>query len=622
MCGIVGAFGPGARRLAENLPRALKAIAHRGPDDSGTFVSTTGSLVLGHVRLAIQDTSKSAAQPMISSPNPRNAGGILAYNGEIYNHGELRRRFLQDFSFKTHGDTETLLLGLDQMGAEFFQHVEGMYAGAYFRPDKNSLLLFRDPLAIKPLYYRVAFDSTVTFSSEIKGLFALDPSTPRTCNFDSLQSYFEFENYPSDKTLFAEISLLPQGSTLNLQHADGAPVDLKPLLISAFRRNTEGFSSSDTVESLREEIRESVSKHLLSDHPVGVYLSGGIDSALVTALAASQRADIAAFTGFFEGESDPHYDERPLARAVAKRYSVEHQEVPIRADDFSQNFDALIHSLEEPRMGMGSFSQFVVAKHAARHRRVILAGHGGDELFGGYPLFRLFFALDPDTRPKDRIATLINMRRKEWPWFFYGLGKRISTGRLQFAPSLGNTLLSGQTARDPFGIFSSKKVEKPLAELFRYYREVYLPGLLLVEDKVSMSHSLETRTPLWSQAIVNFSMNITPGFKLRGGELKGLLKEAARPLLPPELLSAPKRGFPTPLRNWFRETLHDELKERLLGQNAISSIFSDKDVLQLLDNHKSRKLPFALDERRAHRIWMLLCLESWSRQFNVDLRPA
>lgn len=619
MCGIVGAFGPKANELAENLPSAMIAIAHRGPDDQGQYLSSDGILNLGHVRLAIQDLSKRAAQPMkLSSPSGL-VRGVLAYNGEIYNHKDLRDRYLQDTRFNTNGDTETLLHGLDRMGIGFFEHVEGMYAGAYYNAEDRSLVLFRDPLAIKPLYYRKSPDSTVVFASEIKGLFALDPSTPRVYDNSSLSSYLTFENLPADRTLFENVFQLSPGCALQLRIGEDGFVQVAQLSLPKYLVETSTNFAENTVEKLRAEIRRSVQIHLLSDRPIGVYLSGGIDSALVASLAANEREDIAAFTGFFEEESDPHYDERPLARAVAKMHGIEHHEIPIRPADFSANFDSLIHCLDEPRMGMGSFSQFVVAKEAAKHRRVILAGHGGDELFAGYPLFRLFFALDSQAAISDRAAAVLKARGKEWAWVLYGLGKRYTTGRLQFAPAIGKALLPDQTESDSFGIFSSAKVDQPIAELFRYYREVYLPGLLLVEDKVSMAHSLETRIPLWSQSVVDAASKVSPGKKFFAGELKGLLKEVARPLLPPALLTAPKRGFPTPLRNWFRRSLQDEIRGRLLGHKRLDAIMPEQQIKKLLDDHCSRSLPFALDERRAHRIWILLCLESWSRQFGVEL---
>jgi asparagine synthase (glutamine-hydrolysing) len=264
-------------------------------------------------------------------------------------------------------------------------------------------------------------------------------------------------------------------------------------------------------------------------------------------------------------------------------------------------------------MGMGSFSQYVVAEQTARHRKVVLSGHGGDELFCGYPLFKAAYVISaPFSLGTGRV--LGSLRAKEVPWVAYSAVNSILHRRFEFAPAIF-TRPSGE--RDEFACDVSSSL---FENVDRYYRSVYLPGLLEVEDKISMSFSLETRTPLWNQMLASYVAKIPVANRIQGGETKKLLKDAVNKVLPAAVFTAPKRGFPTPLRHWFRHELRDFVTERLTS-GLLDDIVERADVRKTLDSHfRSRApfRPFALDERRAHRIWMMLCLESWMRQYKVS----
>ncbi len=624
MCGIVGAFGPSVKFITSQSQASMDVLSHRGPDGNGIWFSNDGFCFLGHRRLAILDPSGAASQPMIYD------GSVLSYNGEIYNHQELRKKyFLKDKeNFKTHSDTETLLhLFKRKDRKDILQQLNGMFAGAYYETSEKSLFLFRDPLGIKPLYWYTLKDSTVLFSSEIKGLFVFFPS-PDLIRSDSsiLKTYLTFENWPQGKSLFSGINLLRPGENLILYINENNQIEQNiekwthPPQRKAQKKLSLPKDYDGLVKYARTAIEESVQEHLLSDVPLSAYLSGGLDSGTVVAIASQDNKDLLTFTGYYDVK-DSWYDERVFAQQTARRCKLEQVEVPIRVDDFYLYFDKLIQILEEPRMGMGSFSQMIVAKKAAEFRKVILSGHGGDEMFLGYPLFKAYltFSQFPNL---SSLKTLSSFNQKEWPWLINLLFEKIS-GKIHFAPLLWPNFpfkqLSEKNASQIYKEFGVSSFFNSLEKLEAYYVKTYLPGLLMVEDKISMAFSLETRTPLWSPSFLQKIQKIPPEIKLSQGRLKGLFKDAITCWLPPEVINAPKRGFPTPFRYWFRNELREEVERRLLKEGgALDDLISKEKRKKLLTSHFHIKMPFAFDEKRAHKIWMLLCLESWSRQFNIQ----
>lgn len=611
MCGVLGIFGPSAGPLAPGAEVALGAMAHRGPDGRGTWKRADGQCLLGHTRLAIIDLSPTGAQPMDLGD------GQIAYNGEIYNHLRLRANLEGEGRvFRGRSDTETLLQGLLGRGSDFLTGLEGMYAGLMHDARDGSLLAFRDPLGIKPLYYLMRPDSTVVFASEIATLLAAIPDAPRRVNRGTLACYFAFENYPQKETLFEGIHAFEPGTWWRLRMVEGRVRIETGTIPIPTETSVPPSEPGELRQAIRDELERTVSLHLLSDVPLGVYLSGGIDSSIVATLASRRVPGLLGFTGWFE-EIDPYYDERPLSRSVARAAGIELNEVRIHSRQVVEHFDTLLRHLGQPRMGMGSFSQFIVAREAARERKVMLAGHGGDELFSGYPIFKAMWLMQHRGNPAMILATLARLKGKEWPWVLFLAMKRLQTGRTFFAPEIWQDALGPiQPYLDSFTMGQGA----PLASLQAYYQRIYLPGLLVVEDGLSMAHSLETRLPLWSQRLIAWANRIPMDLKMPGGRLKGLLREAASPWLPPEILTAPKRGFPTPMRLWFRGALADWAKERLLEgpPSPLDEWVPKESRKRLLEAHLRRPLPFAMDERRAHRIWMLLNLESWIRQYRLS----
>src|SRR3989339_752394 len=574
MCGVLGIYSKTVVPQ-DAFENALGLLHHRGPDFHGMYehAFNDGFLRLGHTRLSILDPSPMANQPM------KILESVLCFNGEIYNHQKLQKNL--NHNFKTTSDTETLLVGMRQSGIDFLSSCSGMFAGAYYEEtDKhNQLMIFRDTLGIKNLYY-YSDDKQLIFSSEIKAIAQLLFGTSLKFDMAVVEEYLAFENYIQGKTIFKGIHHLLPGQIITISNNfTVSSVIIKPTI---------------KIKNNPQAIEDSVARHLLSDFPLGVYLSGGIDSSLVASLAAQKNANLIGFTGFFKTESG-YYDERLYARLVAKKLEIPLEEIEITPAHFIDLFDKMIYHLEGPKMGMGAFSQFVVAKEAAQKRRVILAGHGGDELFAGYPMFKAFWI-------NENIYKIFSIKWREFPWVLFFFMNKIFSKIIIFAPIIFNKYVK----RTSSGIFFDKAAQGSLERLFEYYRQVYIPGLLEVEDKISMAHSLETRVPLWDLEVIEFSAKISIEEKLKGGVLKAYLKEKARPYLPPELLTAPKRGFPTPLRLWFKKELSDFVSSRLLNDSPILDRVMSKFSRKLLCFfHKNIPLPFALDEIRAHKIWML-----------------
>lgn len=371
----------------------------------------------------------------------------------------------------------------------------------------------------------------------------------------------------------------------------------------------------------------------MSDVPVASYLSSGIDSSLVSALAAKDLGmSLATFTGAFR--EGGWYDETRGARWVADAISAENITVTISPDMMRASFDDMMFALDEPRMGLGAFPQYIVAKKAAETRKLILTGHGGDELFSGYPVFKLAYCVDLiRSAPAKALRALLSLRATEVPHLAY-FGARMAW--LGASAAILPTLFSRRTlakALTPAALAVVPEVA-PLRDetkspslslhdkVLRTYLTAYLPGLLVVEDKISMAHSLESRTPLLDNEFAALALEIPENQKLANGELKAILRRIGRKLLPPALFSLPKRGFPTPMRLWFRADLADWMEQRIAGDGSALRRLFRVDFLTATVRRYRRgigRYVRPLDEIPTHRIWMLLALESWLRQHETRL---
>lgn len=616
MCGICGIIGSkDAKVIAETMTQRLR---HRGPDHSGIWGS--GDVALGHTRLSIVDLSAAGNQPMTNE----NETIRLVANGEIYNSAELRDDLQEKgHFFRSRSDNEILLHLYEEQGESFLNRLNGMVAFAIWDEQRRTLLLGRDRLGIKPLYYCEA-DGYFAFASEIKALLSCS-SIEHRINPEGLAQYLAYENTFGSHTLFRDIHLLEPAHVLTW-------MDGRKRIFRYWRPGLNSESNADFAgccEQYQAVVDRSVQRHLMGDVEVASYLSSGLDSTTVAYFAAGRMTHpLATFTGAFD--EGGWFDETPGARAVAKAIGASHTEVRIGCEDLEKHFDDLVYSLDEPRMGMGAFSQYMVALQVADRCKVILTGHGGDELFAGYPVFKLVHLLQEAARSLFSVlAWPARVSATEWPHLAYFLGRKVmAPGDSLYLPVIMNNGmrqrgLLPEVSRALAGIDPAEGARKilgdesdPYRRLILTYLLLYLPGLFVVEDKISMAHSLESRIPLCDNELVDLALSWPLAEKLHRNTLKAIPKTAMKGILPDILWHQPKRGFPTPLSKWLRGPLRNWMIERLVSPgSALQSLFRPdfvrKVVQSYLEGWQRRYRP--LDEIPTHRIWALLSLEAWLR---------
>lgn len=573
----------------------LSLIRHRGPDDEGVWVS--GSIGLGHRRLSIIDLSPRGRNPM-----PNEDGTVwITFNGEIYNHRQLRQTLDRSHRFRSETDTEVLLHLYEERGVEAIGELNGMFAFALWDAPRRRLVLGRDRFGVKPLYYTRLGD-TLAFASEVKAFLAL-PDFSATPDPDALAEHLTFLNTLGDTTLFAGVKLLPAGHVLICE--DGQ-ISTKAYWDLRFEPD-EGPGLDEWAARVREQFEGAVTRQLMSDVPLGAYLSGGIDTGAITAVATRALPRMHTFTCGFDlpdGASDleQHFDERVHARELAVKLDTIHHELELGPDAMAPALPRVLWHLDEPRVGI-SYQVYYTAAMIRRHVTVVLSGVGGDELFAGYP-WRYQPVLD--AAPGDREAAL------------YQQSIRALTDEEKcelFTPSMHRALGTIST-RDRFRpLFAASGDADPLhAALYADFK-VFLHGLLLVDDKLSMAHSLEARVPFLDNDLVDLVRRIPARHKLNAGRSKIVLKEALHGLLPDHILERRKQGFTPPDESWYRKN-PDFIRDLILGGRAMDRGYFEPAALSgILDDH--------LRGRRNHRflLWWFMCFEWWNRLF-VDREPC
>jgi asparagine synthase (glutamine-hydrolysing) len=623
MCGITGILNLDGDPVAPRVLRAMAdAVRHRGPDGEGTY--TDGALGLGHRRLAIIDRSPAAEQPMAT----HDGRFVLTYNGEVYNFQELRRELeARGWRFRSRGDTEVVLYALAEWGREALTRFNGMFALALWDRERRELLLARDRYGIKPLYWSRQGD-TVAFGSEIKALLA-HPGFRATMDPEALVEYLTFQNLFTQRTLFAGVNLLPAGSCMTVGPDGVGPIHT---YWDFDFREPDGDGRVDEREYLEELdrlFRQAVNRQLVADVPIGSYLSGGMDSGSITAVAAPQFDTFTSFTVGFDLSSasgiELGFDERAKAERMSYLFGTEHYEMVLKAGDLERVMPALTTHLEDLRVGQ-CYPNYYAARLASKFVTVVLSGAGGDELFGGYP-WRYYRAV-------------VNDSFDDYVGKYYGFWQRLlPPDQIQqvFSPMWSD--VRHVDTRDIFAsAFATHAPELTRPEDYinhSLYLEArtFLHGLLLVEDKLSMAHSLETRLPFLDNDLVDFAQRVPVGLKLgnlgevvrldendpgwkterffhnaRDGKL--LLRQAMERHVPADVTGREKQGFAAPDASWFRGESIDYVRRRLLDGDARIYSYLDRDAVQaLVGDHL---------EGRANRrllIWSLLSLEEWARTF-------
>lgn len=620
MCGIAGILNLDGRPADASLLRAMTGtLAHRGPDGEGFHVD--GPVGLGHRRLAIIDLA-TGAQPMASDDQ----AVWITFNGEVYNFRELRAELEgRGYVFRTTSDTEVILRAYEAYGIECLGKLRGMFAFAIWDGRRRRLLLARDRVGIKPLVY--AWDGRrLLFASELKGILQ-DAAVRRDLDWDALRDYLTFLYVPSPRTIFQEIRKLPPASYLVLD-VDGGEPQVRRYWDLAFvpdRRRSEG----EWLEGLRAHLRDAVQSHLVSDVPVGAFLSGGMDSSAVVALMAQAgEGPVRTFSiGFDEGD----FDELAYARRVARRYGTEHFEFVVKPDALDV-WPRLAWQFDEPFADSSALPTYYVSKITREHVTVALSGDGGDENFAGYRRYASALALHQrwDRAPGMLLKPLFRLAAGLVPAGVRGQGYtalrgedpvdryyRIMTGyRSQGMRRLLSADAWARMGADPGPAAFRQLVREAKAPDYvsgLQYLDVrtYLPEDILTKvDRTSMLVSLEARVPLLDHVLMEYVATIPTHFKLQDGKGKVLLKRAMAEDLPAEILGRGKMGFGVPLGAWFRQDLGGYAREILLsGRSRARGILDPAATARLLDAHRTGT------RDHSAQIWCLLCLEEWARQW-------
>lgn len=622
MCGIAGVYNLNGERFGQaHLQKMAASIAHRGPDAEGFFIED--GIALAHRRLSILDTSTKGTQPMSSG----NREWVILFNGCIYNYLELK----QDLRSKGHGflsttDTEVICEGLAEYGPVFFQRMNGMFAIAAWNTKEKALYLSRDRFGVKPLYYWHNGKSVV-FASEIKAIVA-HPDFKVRVDEGALNEYFTFQNLFSYRTLFKDVFMLPPANTVR--------VDSTSSFIKHQSWWDYDFSvqqEMDFEEARRETsrlFRQAVTRQMVADVPVGSYLSGGMDSGSIAAIASKQVDRLNTFTcGFDMSEVtgvEANYDERRDAELMANYFKTEHYEQVMNAGDLRWSLPKLVHHLEDLRVGM-SYPNYYIARLASKFVKVCLQGTGGDELFGGYPwrYYRIYQSLDQ----KDFFNNYYNFWQRLVP---DGDKSKLFNDRTKAA-------IKHEEPREIFEkVFTfNRKLrystpEEHINNSLYFEIKTFLPGLLLVGDKLSMAHGLEERFPFLDNDLVEFAQKIPVRHKLANLENmirineneirnkksvytehndgKNVLRKAMLDYLPESIVNRKKQGFSAPDESWYRGENAAYVKELLLDKKSLSSEFIDRKYVEyIVDDHINKHVNHRL------LIWSLMNFEWWCRIF-------
>ncbi len=626
MCGICGVHDPKGGIDAALVRRMNGVLRHRGPDASA--VKPFEHCVLAYNRLSIIDVAK-GDQPMSDEAGR----SWIVYNGETYNYKALRQGLLdRGHVLRTNCDTEAVVHLYEEKGPDALLDLNGMFAFAIWDDARQRLLLARDRLGVKPLYY-CERDGRVAFASEIKGLLA-DPSIPRTLNYAALSEYLTFQNVYGDKTFFEGVRVLPPAHYLLAQ--DGR-VETREYWDLHFRE--EVVEGDEAVRAFGDLLDESVEMQLMSEVPLGSHLSGGIDSGSVVMRASDKLAEpLKTFSVYFQ---EPQYDESGFIEQVSMLAQSVHYDRLLDPKEFPATLPKIAYALDEPRVGPSVIPQWYIAELASKEVKVVLAGHGGDELFAGYPSYLIPYLRDVLRRRdwKELGAAVRNLREKlrteGWRRVIglpiYGLVQR-DLGRYGREPVMKDEdlrrLLTPEASRSVAGHDPRAELERTLSKcdatsaldrILYLDIKTYLPSLLLVEDRMSMAHSLEDRVPILDHRIAELSARIPGRLKIRGLVLKWIPRKSAEGILPKSVIEHRKVGFLVPIAEWFRGPLRPFLEETLLGERAARrGIFRPEAVRRLVEEHVNGGKDHSL------KLWSLLNVELWHRTWmdGEDTPPA
>ncbi len=615
MCGISGVLSNNPQDISREIIKDMNGtLLHRGPDDTGCFIDK--KIAIGHKRLSIIDLSEAAKQPMISE----NSRYVITYNGEIYNYKELKELLLmKGHKFRTQSDTEVVLNSFLEWGLDSFNLFNGMFALAVWDKEEEILYIARDRYGIKPLYFSFE-DSRFIFASEIKSI-AAHPKFIKKINNNGLAEYFTFQNFISSNTLYQNVQILEPG-TYKIININQKNLKTHTYWNYNFHED-KSLTKEECVEELEFQFKRAIKRNLVADVELGTYLSGGIDSGSITSLVSRNSNYLKTFTCGFDLNSatgiELGFDERNIAELMSYSFKTEHYEIVLKSGDMERIMKDLVNHIEEPRVGQ-SYPNYFVSKLASKFVKVVLSGTGGDEIFGGYP-WRYMHGISSKSE-NDFIEKYFNSWRRllskdEFDNLFKPLRKELN----YFDPRL--------LFKEIFEDFKSEKnsMENYINMALHFEAKTFLHGLLVIEDKISMANSLETRVPFLDNDLVDFAMKIPIKYKIKNifnnkewnendfsqknyfkktNDGKNILREAMKKYLPREVYLNQKKGFSAPDASWFKGESLEYVKAKILKTNSRINDFFDPNVVKSLVNehligNKNRRL----------LIWSLLYFEEW-----------
>ena len=629
MCGIAGIFNFNKEPIAHaTIKSMIDIIAHRGPDGEGIYIDDY--LALGHKRLSILDVSPSGSQPMAS----KNGEWIIIFNGCVYNYLELRIDLKnKGHQFISTGDTEVICEGIAEYGTDFLKKLDGMFAIAAWHKTSKTLWLSRDRFGVKPLYYYQK-NGVLLFGSEIKS-FLKHPKFKVEVNLSALNEYFTFQNNFSFNTLFQGVTMLPPANTVKIN------IDT-PLLHNSwwdynFTEPDNTISLEDATFETERLLAKAVAKQMVADVPVGSYLSGGMDSGSLSVMASKHVDRLYTFTAGFEMSEvngvESGYDERIDAELTANFIKSEHYEQVLNAGDIKWALPKVVWHLEDLKVGM-SYPNYYISRLASKFVKVCLQGTGGDELYGGYPwrYYRIFQSLDQ--------KTFFNN--------YYGFWQRLTNDNEKiklFQPDIYNEINVSEPREIFEKVFTFNKdlkyntPEEHIQNSLYFEIKTFLPGLLLVGDKLAMANGLEERFPFLDNDLVNFAQKIPVKHKL--GNLafmkkidenqfgnkknaysefddgKSVLRKAMKHILPERIVNRKKQGFSAPDESWYRGENATYVKELLLGKNISCHEFIQPSFIEnVIYEHCEKRINHRL------LLWSLMNFEWWCKIFLNGEKPA
>jgi asparagine synthase (glutamine-hydrolysing) len=634
VCGIAGIFdGKGRRDFDRGLVQRMNSsLHHRGPDADGLHLEP--GLALAHRRLSIIDLS-TGQQPLYNE----DGSVAVVFNGEIYNFQDLVKELAAcGHTFRTRSDTEVIVHGWEQWGASCVTRFRGMFAFALWDRNRETLFLARDRLGVKPLYYAPLPDGNWIFGSELKALL-VHPGLPREIDPMAVEDYFAYGYVPEPRTIFKGVLKLSPGCTLTLRRGQPAsqPVEYWDVPFRTGAAPTE----AEAGEELIGRLRESVKLRMISDVPLGAFLSGGVDSSAVVAMMSGLAVEPVVTCSISFG--DPAFNESAYARMVAERYRTQHHVEQVDPDDFSL-VDRLATLYDEPYADSSAIPTYRVCELARKTVKVALSGDGGDESFGGYrryrwhvneervrsllplqlrrPVFGLLGWLYPKADWAPRVfrakSTLQALARNSVEAYFHSVSLLHDGMRSNLFSERLRGELQGYAAVEVLKRHAARAPSDHPLSLVQYLDlKTYLVGDINTKvDRASMAHSLEVREPLMDHPLVEWLSSLPPDFKLLNGQGKVLLKKALEPYLPPEILYRPKMGFAVPLAQWFRGPLREPVRKAVLGPVlAETGWFNASYLHRLVEGHQSGRSDYSTP------LWTLLMFESFLRNV-VGARAA